>query len=98
LMTLTQRPDIALCAASCHDARELLRAEELGLDFVVLGSVLATPSHPNDQPMGWDRLLRLTQNYSLPIYALGGLGAADQQTAWQHGAHGLAMLRNAWPA
>jgi 8-oxo-dGTP diphosphatase len=98
LMALSQRPDIALCGASCHDARELLRAEELDLDFVVVGSVLATPSHPNDQPLGWDRFLELTQNYSLPIFALGGLSPADQQTAWRHGAHGLAMLRNAWPA
>lgn len=98
LMALTQRPDIALCGASCHNARELLRAEELGLDLVALGSVLATPSHPNDQPLGWNRFLELTQDYSLPIFALGGLSPADQQTAWQHGAHGLAMLRNAWPA
>ena len=97
LMTLNQRPDVGLCAASCHDERELLRAEELGLDFVVLGSVLATPSHPNDRPMGWSRFFELTKNYSLPIFALGGLGLTDQPLAWRHGAHGVAMLRGAWP-
>ncbi len=96
LMNLPERPNVALCAASCHGKLEMLKAEKLGLDFVVLGPVLATPSHPDSQPLGWDRFSELTQNYSLPIFALGGLDAENQQTAWRSGAHGMAMLRHAW--
>lgn len=96
LMNSQERPDVALCAASCHDKREMLQAEKLGLDFVVLGPVLATPSHPDSQSLGWDRFSELTQNYSLPIFALGGLSAENLHTAWQSGAHGMAMLRHAW--
>ncbi len=97
LVALQERPDIALCAASCHNERELLQAENLGLDFVVLGPVFSTPSHPASQTLGWDRFAELTRNCSLPTFALGGLSADQQETARQHGGHGLAMLRNAWP-
>ena len=44
-MAATQRPAGNWCGASCHDAAELARARELGVDFVVLGPVAATPSH-----------------------------------------------------
>ena len=38
-----ERPRGMLCAASCHDAAELARAAELGVDFVVLGPGEAHP-------------------------------------------------------
>ena len=46
LMAATVRPPFALCGASCHDERELRRAAELDLDYVMLGPVLPTASHP----------------------------------------------------
>jgi 8-oxo-dGTP diphosphatase len=96
LITLRVRPDFALCGASCHNEKELAKAEELGLDFVVLGPVLPTPSHPESPVLGWDGFGELAKNYALPIFALGGLSAEHLETAWQRGAHGLAMVRNAW--
>ncbi|MBT9462253.1 MAG: Nudix family hydrolase [Rugosibacter sp.] len=33
-----------------------------------------------------------------PIYALGGLSPEDIDTAWVHGAHGVAAIRSAWQA
>ena len=98
LMTIDVRPDMGLCAASCHNESELLQAEKLGLDFVVLGPILPTPSHPGNPTLGWDRFADLARNYSLPIFALGGLNTHHQEAAWQRGGHGIAMLRNAWLA
>ena len=46
--------------------------------------------------LGWDRFAELAQNYSMPIFAIGGLFEQDRETAWKSGAHGLAMVRNAW--
>jgi len=96
LKAATRRPDCDWCGASCHDAPELARARELGVDFVVLGPVAATPSHPRAQLLGWQRLEELIRDYPLPVYAIGGMRANDMEQAWRRGAHGVAMLRGAW--
>ena len=99
LMALAKRPlpQGRCIAASCHDARELAHAEALGLDFVVLGPVAATASHPGDSPMGWTRFALLREAVSLPIYALGGLSPEDLTMARRCGAQGIAAIRSLWP-
>jgi 8-oxo-dGTP diphosphatase len=92
----TCRPEFNWCAASCHDASELAKAAELGLDFAVLGPVLPTPSHAHVATLGWQRFAQLVSAYSLPVYALGGLGTEDLEQARSSGAHGIAMIRGAW--
>jgi 8-oxo-dGTP diphosphatase len=96
LFELETRPDCRLVGASCHDRRELDRAAALGVDFVVLGPVAATPTHASATPLGWQRFGDLIADYALPVYALGGLTPAHLPQALDAGAHGVAMLRAAW--
>ncbi|NTV94394.1 MAG: DNA mismatch repair protein MutT, partial [Thiobacillus sp.] len=96
LTTLDSRPDLPWVGASCHDAAELARAAALGADFVVLGPVQATASHPGAAPLGWPAFGRLIEDYPLPVYALGGLSRADMERARQAGAHGIALRSGAW--
>lgn len=91
-----RRPDVALVGASCHNAEELRRAEELGADFAVLGPVLPTPTHPDAALLGWAGLQQLVDGARIPVFALGGLQPADRGQALASGAHGLAMVRGAW--
>jgi len=96
LAGLHERPAVDWCAASCHNAAELRRAEALGCDFAVLSPVLPTQSHPGAPHLGWKNFSAIAAGSSIPVYALGGLTHDDMQTAWQHGAHGIALLRQAW--
>ena len=96
LMTAQSRPEVEWCSASCHDAFELERACELGLDFVLLGPVQATPSHSGAPELGWNGFADLIRNYSLPVFALGGMRVADLDDARRRGGHGIAMVRRAW--
>ncbi len=98
LAACNARPDMEWCAASCHDARELRRAADLGLDFAVLGPVQPTPSHPGAAHLGWEEFAGLIKDSEIPVFALGGLHGEDSGTAWRHGAHGVALLRQAWQA
>ena len=95
LMSTSKRLAIELgfCGASCHNVEELYAAEELALDFVVLGPVQATLTHSDVQPLGWNRFSRLIQGLSMPVYALGGLSKEDLMIALEFGAHGIAMMR-----
>ena len=96
LMQTTRRPNLRWCAASCHGKNEIEKAESLGVDFVVVGPVKETPSHPDARPLGWRIFETLVTNAAIPVYALGGLRRGDLEEAWRHGAHGIAMLRGAW--
>jgi len=96
LAECAERPAVAWCAASCHSVEELRRAEALGCDFALLSPVLPTQSHPGAPHLGWEQFSAISQGLSIPVYALGGLNHPDMQTAWQHGAHGIALLRQAW--
>lgn len=96
LAACTSRPNLTWCAASCHNAEEFQRANNLGFDFVVLSPVLPTRSHPGATHLGWQSFALITANSAIPVYALGGLCCDDMEKAWQHGAHGIAMLHQAW--
>jgi len=96
LMAHQTRPPFDLIGASCHNAGELARAVELGIDFVVLGPVAPTPSHPGAPVLGFDMLAQIIRDCPLPVYALGGMRRTDLDRAWQSGAHGIAMQRGAW--
>ena len=96
LAGLRERPAVDWCAASCHNAEELRRAEALGCDFVLLSPVLPTLSHPGAPHMGWENFAVMAAGSSIPVYALGGLTRDNMQAAWQHGAHGIGLLRQAW--
>ncbi|MCF8198008.1 MAG: Nudix family hydrolase [Sulfuritalea sp.] len=90
------RPDFPLVAASCHTRAELERAAELGCDFTVFGPVQATASHPWIEGIGWEAFASLLAVSPAPTFALGGLSAADLDTAQRAGAHGIAAVRAAW--
>ena len=96
LAGLRERPAVDWCAASCHNAEELRRAEALGCDFAVLSPVLPTQSHPGAMHLGWEKFAEIVAGTTIPVYALGGLTSADLPVAQQHGAHGISLLRQAW--
>lgn len=96
LAVLDRRPDLPWVGVSCHGREELDRAARLKLDYVVLGPVLSTLSHPGATTLGWEGLATLIRDYPLPVYAIGGMRAEFLETAWACGAHGIAMLRAVW--
>lgn len=83
-----------LTGVSAHTTQDLVRAQLLNADFVVLGHVLETPSHPGQAPLGWAEFARLAQEAGLPVFAIGGQSADTLDAARQHGAHGIAGIRH----
>jgi 8-oxo-dGTP diphosphatase len=85
-----------LVGLSCHDAEEIAAARKLRPDYLVVGTVQATPSHGGSAPLGWERFAELAKSTDLPVYAIGGLQLGDLKTARGHGAHGIAAVRSLW--
>jgi 8-oxo-dGTP diphosphatase len=96
LAGLKGRPSVDWCAASCHTTEELHQAQALGCDFALISPVLPTQSHPGASHLGWEGFAAIAAESTIPVFALGGLRGEDMKASWQHGAHGIAMLRQAW--
>lgn len=92
----SQRPPLLWVGASCHTAQDLARAHQLGLDYVVLGPVAATQSHPGAPLLGLQGLASALQDYPLPVFAIGGQHLSHLPDLWAMGAHGLASQRALW--
>lgn len=82
--------------ASCHGTEQLARAVRAGADFATLSPLAATASHPQASPLGWARFGEWTAKAALPVYALGGVGPGDADTARRAGGQGVAGIRAFW--
>jgi len=98
LLSLSERPVAPnrWFAASCHNAKEIDRANQLGADFIVVGAVKATQSHPLSTPLGWTRFAEFTNQAAMPVYALGGMLPEDIDMSRKSGGQGIAAIRSLW--
>ena len=98
LRTLTQRPVASdqWFAASVHDEEELRLAQKLGVDFVVIGAVQPTTSHPGEGVLGWAGFAQIVRQANMPVYAIGGVGPAQQAQVFAQYAQGTAGISAYW--
>ncbi len=82
--------------ASCHNPEDLQQAHAINADFAVLSPVQPTASHPGAKAIGWECFSQWVDEAKLPVYALGGMAEANIETAWHHGAQGIAAIRSLW--
>jgi thiamine-phosphate pyrophosphorylase len=83
----------ALVGRSVHSVAEAQAAEVEGADFLLVGTVYATASHPGKVPEGPALLEAVAAAVRLPFYAVGGITAANAADCIRRGAHGIAVIR-----
>jgi 8-oxo-dGTP diphosphatase len=96
LHELKYYPKDLLVGVSCHSENDLIVAEEKNADFAVLGSVKATHTHPDIEPIGWEKFNKLVNNSNIPIYSIGGMTKNDILSSFDCGAIGIASQRAIW--
>ncbi len=98
LMRIAAKPLPAgfLAGASCHDENEIRRAQACGLDYIILGPVQATFSHPHATILGWDGFARLAAHSTVPVYAIGGMQPGHLEKVQSLGGYGIAAMRGLW--
>ncbi len=78
---------------SCHSLDEVLAAERDGADYVVFGPVFAPISKSSDlAPRGLEGLAEACRAVRIPVLALGGVTAANQNACIAAGAAGVAGI------
>jgi thiamine-phosphate pyrophosphorylase len=82
---------------SVHSRDEIRAAVREGADFLVVGSVYQSESHPERPAAGLD-LLREAVTEGVPVIAIGGITAARATEVRAAGAYGVAAIRALWHA
>jgi thiamine-phosphate diphosphorylase len=83
---------------SAHSAAEAHAAVDDGADFIVLGTIWASASHPEVETGGVGRVAEAAAGASAPILAIGGVTPARARDARAAGAYGVAVLSGIWTA
>ena len=82
---------------SVHDAAEAEAAAHEGADFLLVGTIYPTASHPG-RPAGGPALVRAAVQVGLPVIAIGGIDAERAAEMHAAGAWGVAAIRALWDA
>ncbi|WP_410211698.1 Nudix family hydrolase [Aquirhabdus sp.] len=90
---LERRSEREFWFAACHDEASVVHAQKLGVDAIMVGAVLPTPTHPNGDVLGWDGFARLASLSDIPVYALGGMQPSDIDQVKGLGGFGVAGVR-----
>ena len=82
---------------SVHSIPEARAAVAEGADYLLLGNVFPTASHPGRAPLGLEAV-REVSTLGLPVVAIGGITVARARELRVAGAYGVAAIRALWLA
>lgn len=88
----------ALVGVSVHDREAAAEAAADGADYLVVGTIFRTPSHPGRPGAGPGLLRTIAAAVPLPLVAIGGVTPGRVGACLDAGAHGVAVLRGVWEA
>jgi thiamine-phosphate diphosphorylase len=81
---------------SAHSGEACAQAAGEGADFVLIGPVFATASHPGATPAGLGLVDAAVASVTIPVIAIGGITPETVAAVAAHGAHGVAVLGGVW--
>ena len=82
---------------SVHDLEQARAAQAAGAEYLLVGPVFATPTHPGVTPLGVERLAEIAK-LGLPVIAVGGVTPARIAALRAAAVYGVAAIRALWDA
>lgn len=86
-------PEGSIIGRSVHSVESATQAQASGADFLLVGTMFATRSHPGEEPSGPGLLERIrSAGVETPLLAIGGITADNIVQVMQAGANGVAVI------
>ena len=83
-----------LVGRSVHSVEEAVVAESDGVDYLMLGTIYGTASHPGSPASGPGLIEAVKARVRAHIYAIGGINASNAGEVMRAGADGVAVIRS----
>jgi thiamine-phosphate pyrophosphorylase len=88
-----QAGESLIVGCSTHNAGEVARAAEAGMDYAIIGPVYPTPSKAGmGEPLGTARLQEIAGGTHIPLIAIGGINPGRIAEVLSAGARGVAVM------
>ena len=84
----------ALVGRSVHSVAGAEDAQNEGADFLVVGTMFVTDSHPGSPPAGPSLVREISPQSRVPLIGIGGITQANLAEVVQAGASGVAVIRS----
>jgi thiamine-phosphate pyrophosphorylase len=84
--------DACIVGRSVHSVEAAVRAEREGADYVQVGAVYETRSHPGQTPAGLELVRAVAEAVRVPIVAVGGITPERVAEVIEAGADGIAVI------
>ena len=81
-----------LIGSSVHSVEGAIAAESSGANFLVLGTIFETPTHPGVQTGGLPLVEAVTHLVGIPVLGIGGITPANVRGVIEAGAAGAAVI------
>lgn len=84
----------SLIGRSVHSVDGAMQAASDGADFLVVGTMFATNSHPGEEPAGPGLMRDVADRCNLPLIGIGGIDPDNLDRVISAGASGIAVIRS----
>lgn len=81
-----------LIGCSVHNLDEVGQAEESGADYLLLGPLFPTGSHPDRPPLGLNAYREAVLRSEIPVLGLGGINRINVNKVSEAGGPGVAAI------
>lgn len=88
-------PELVI-GVSTHEVDEAHEAQRAGADYVFVGMVFPSASHPETAPAGATLVTACAGRIRIPVIAIGGITPERVPEVIEAGAHGVAAIRGVW--
>lgn len=87
-----------LVGRSVHDPGPEATASAVGADYLFVGTIFRSGSHPERTGAGPERIAALARRTGLPLFGIGGVTPERVSSVLEAGARGVAVVSGVWDA
>ena len=77
---------------SVHSLDAAINAEKSGVDYLIVGTIFPSNSHPGFTASGVDLIKNITSSVSIPVLGIGGITHKNSDSVINNGAFGVAVI------